>query len=91
MLIRLPENIQIKYLNYSNNWQAADFMVYPNPTPEQLFIRVPENINVSTNVSLEVVNMIGEVVKQQTITRTGLHNLRLTGLAKGMYVLSDQG
>ncbi|GEO03944.1 hypothetical protein AAE02nite_16080 [Adhaeribacter aerolatus] len=87
----LTNTIRIKYLNYSNNWQASDFLVYPNPTPDQLFIRVPENIDVSSPVTLEVINLIGEVVKHQTITTTGLHNLRLAGVAKGMYVLQIRG
>ncbi|MGV3586826.1 MAG: S8 family serine peptidase [Adhaeribacter sp.] len=87
----LTQNIQIKYLDFSNNWQAADFVVYPNPTQDQLFIQIPANIAMSNNVTLEVINLMGAVVKQQAITRTGLHNLKLAGLAKGMYVLQIRG
>lgn len=87
----LSKEVRIDYLAFSNNWQSAGIKVYPNPTPNNLNIDIPDNINVSSGITLEIVNLVGEVVRQQEITHTGLHTLRLPGLAKGMYLLHLKG
>jgi serine protease len=87
----LTQIVKINYLDYSNNWQQAGIKVYPNPTPEKLNVDIPANINLTNGVILEVVNLVGEVVRRQDITSTGLHTLLLPGLAKGLYILHIKG
>jgi len=87
----LTKTIRIDYLAYSKNWQEAGIRIYPNPTQGHLNIDIPGNIDLTYDVTLEVINLLGEIVKRQEITQTGLLTLHLNGLAKGMYILQIRG
>ncbi|MEM9022585.1 MAG: trypsin-like peptidase domain-containing protein, partial [Bacteroidota bacterium] len=64
---------------------ANDFIVYPNPAREQLFIksdRLPQ--------SLTVYNMLGEQMTSLQVVGSGDMTMDISGLAPGVYVLEIQ-
>ncbi len=55
---------------------------YPNPAKEQIFLQLPLTYQ---EYSLQISNLLGQVVDKQTITAAGLASLNISHLAKGLY------
>jgi hypothetical protein len=59
--------------------------VYPNPAKEELFISI-NNLNSSTTSYLEIYNIAGQKMMDQSITQQAT-KVDLSSLSKGLYLL----
>jgi uncharacterized repeat protein (TIGR01451 family) len=63
----------------------ANLSVYPNPAKEELFISI-NNLNSSTTSYLEIYNIAGQKMMDQSITQQAT-KVDLSSLSKGLYLL----
>ncbi|MFC5270638.1 T9SS type A sorting domain-containing protein [Adhaeribacter terreus] len=67
------------------NMLQSNVVVFPNPSNGLFNVKVPTS---TRNYSVEVMDLTGKVVKQQTvINNAGTTQLNLNGTAKGIYIL----
>lgn len=64
------------------------FNIWPNPAKNTLFIEVNNDINLDLNAAL--INSMGQVVKRFTNLKFGINEIRISGLAAGIYTLNLQ-
>ena len=96
-MVSLPPNsIVTLYSKYENVTASEDvvganleMIVYPNPSKGELNIMLPSN----NYKEVSVLDITGRVVLTQTIKAngTGTERLDLSGLQKGMYIISAKG
>lgn len=68
------------------------FTLFPNPTTrEHITLSVPAGTGTSRDLSLEVLNLAGQVLLQGRVRQTGLVELELPGLRNGLYLLRIRG
>lgn len=69
-----------------NSLERKTLYVYPNPSEGNAYVSLPET---DTDFSLRVMNLMGQVVLQQTISKTGsqVAQLRLDFLSSGSYLI----
>jgi hypothetical protein len=58
--------------------------VFPNPASELLNIDL---VNVRSEVTVQIANLAGQIVKRQTITQTDLFEINVSDLASGLYIV----
>lgn len=68
-----------------NEFGSDRISIFPNPASSSIIIR---NSGQSLNANIELVDMSGKVVLAQTSVLAGDHNLDITSLAPGMYMLN---
>ncbi|MBK0404887.1 T9SS type A sorting domain-containing protein, partial [Adhaeribacter sp. BT258] len=82
------DNIQVQritVLGMKENILQSNLVVFPNPSTGLFNLKVPVT---TRNYSVEVMDLTGKLVKQQTVTNnTGTTQLNLNGTAKGIYIL----
>ncbi|MFC5271460.1 T9SS type A sorting domain-containing protein [Adhaeribacter terreus] len=85
------DNIQIvrvacsTCVGISENYLQNNVVVFPNPSNGLFNLKVPTT---TRNYSVEVTDLTGKLVKQQTVTNnSGTTQLNLNGTAKGIYIL----
>ncbi|MBK0404380.1 T9SS type A sorting domain-containing protein [Adhaeribacter sp. BT258] len=67
------------------NILQSNVVVFPNPSTGLFNLKVPAT---TRNYSVEVMDLTGKLVKQQTVTNNaGTSQLNLNGTAKGIYIL----
>ena len=76
----LDFNLSVQKVTGSNNLE-----VYPNPSTTMLNFSIPMAVNQS---SIALTDLSGKVVYQESIGMTQNHQIDVTHLAKGMYILS---
>jgi hypothetical protein len=96
-MINLPPNsivtLYSKYQNVTANEESIasnlEMIVYPNPSKGEVTIMLPSN----NYKEVSVLDITGRVVLTQTIKANGTGNeyLNLSGLQKGMYIISAKG
>ncbi|MFC5271458.1 T9SS type A sorting domain-containing protein [Adhaeribacter terreus] len=84
----LIDNVQIirtHYTGIKENILQSNVVVFPNPSNGLFNLKVPTT---TRNFSVEVMDLTGKLVKQQTVTNnSGSTQLNLNGTAKGIYIL----
>jgi hypothetical protein len=69
----------------NENILQSNLVVFPNPSTGLFNLQVPAS---TRNYSVEVMDLTGKLVKQQTVTNNaGTTQLNLNGTAKGIYIL----
>lgn len=68
-----------------NSLLLKDVEVYPNPTTDQLFLNIPEGIEL---IEWEIVDLQGKTVAISKTIETGMNELSLKGLKSGSYFLN---
>ncbi len=96
-MVNLPPNsivtLYSKYEDVNANEESVasnlEMIVYPNPSKGELNIMLPSN----NYKEVSVLDITGRVVLTQTIKANGTGNeyLNLSGLQKGMYIISAKG
>ncbi len=67
---------------------AAAFSIYPNPVNDKLTISLPETAN---KAEVLIVDMMGKVVFQSTLTATAKASIDVSELQAGFYMINVQG
>ncbi|MBK0404381.1 T9SS type A sorting domain-containing protein [Adhaeribacter sp. BT258] len=88
----LIDNIEVERIagrmggiGISENILQSNLVVFPNPSNGLFNLKVPAT---TRNYSVEVMDLTGKLVKQQTVTNNaGTSQLNLNGTAKGIYIL----
>ncbi|MFC5270636.1 T9SS type A sorting domain-containing protein [Adhaeribacter terreus] len=85
----LIDNIRIRTVagptGVKENILQSNVVVFPNPSNGLFNLKVPTT---TRNYSVEVMDLTGKLVKQQTVTNNaGTTQLNLNGTAKGIYIL----
>ena len=85
----LIDNIQIFKVQgptgIKENYLQNALVVYPNPSTGLFNLKVPAS---TKNYTVEVMDLTGKVVKQQTVkNNSGAEQLNLNNAAKGIYIL----
>lgn len=65
-------------------FDKSSFSIYPNPAQD--VVTITPNIELTENLNVAVINMLGETVMQTNLGTTG-YNLNIGNLASGMYVI----
>ena len=79
-IVELDFNLSVQKVTAANNLE-----VYPNPSTTMLNFSIPMAVNQS---SIALTDLSGKVVYQESIGMTQNHQIDVTHLAKGMYILS---
>ncbi|MFC5270637.1 T9SS type A sorting domain-containing protein [Adhaeribacter terreus] len=85
----LIDNIMVQRIagptGIKENILQSNVVVFPNPSNGLFNLKVPTT---TRNYSVEVMDLTGKLVKQQTVTNnSGTTQLNLNGTAKGIYIL----
>ena len=67
-----------------NNIELSLIEVFPNPSSEAIFVKLPEYHSV--NAQLMIVNMEGQVIREQRVSKR-LESLDISTLLNGTYIL----
>ncbi|MFC5271461.1 T9SS type A sorting domain-containing protein [Adhaeribacter terreus] len=83
------DNIEVQRIAFiegiKENILQNNVVVFPNPSNSLFNLKVPTT---TRNYSVEVTDLTGKLVKQQTVTNnSGTTQLNLNGTAKGIYIL----
>jgi Secretion system C-terminal sorting domain len=73
----------IRSVNF-NGGTATGLRLYPNPATDQLTISMP---GITGTVELRIINAAGSVIRTGQFSSTGLLQIPIWGLAKGVYFL----
>lgn len=65
---------------------TSQVKVYPNPTRKDLFIEV-EDVNELDQHKFELVNLLGQTVREDSVTQAGPITFNLSMLTPGLYIL----
>ncbi len=87
----LTKNLEIKYVDYIQQWQATDFLIYPVPTAQFLTIAVSDGINATNGLTVTLMDAIGRKVWEKVTYQTGPTEYDLKNLASGVYYLRVSG
>jgi hypothetical protein len=58
--------------------------IYPNPNRGQCTVRFPEIIE---NGTIEIINLDGEIIKKYDIRNSGVMDLSLSAISRGIYLI----
>lgn len=67
-----------------NRFELEEIKIYPNPVIDELYIDLPNVFNAG---SIKIFDIDGRLLGQESINKTGAHNLNTAYLSKGMYIL----
>jgi hypothetical protein len=72
-----------------NSFNATDFIIYPNPTKDQLYIELKSNSNILEEVNIEVYDNSGRLISSGSLIseNNAKTMLSLGGLESGIYHL----
>ena len=72
-----------------NSFNATDFIIYPNPTKDQLYIELKSYSNVTEEVNIEVYDNSGRLISSGSLISENNSKtmLSLGGLESGIYHL----
>ena len=72
-----------------NSFNATDFIIYPNPTKDQLYIELKSYSNISEEVNIEVYDNSGRLISSSSLIsdNNAKTMLSLGGLESGIYHL----
>ncbi|QNF33754.1 S8 family serine peptidase [Adhaeribacter swui] len=87
----LTKNVEIKYADYIQTWQASDFLIFPIPTGQNLTITISEGIDSTNGITVTLLDAIGKQVFTQVTYQTGPTPYNLNNLANGIYYLRISG
>ena len=87
----LTKTVEIKYVDYIQQWQATDFLIYPIPTEQFLTIKVSEGINATSGLTITLTDALGRRVWERVTYQTGPTEYDLSHLASGVYYLRISG
>ncbi|MFN0188926.1 MAG: T9SS type A sorting domain-containing protein [Bacteroidia bacterium] len=68
----------------TNEINAKDFSVYPNPFTDVITIK---NSSIAQNINVEIVNMVGQVIFKEQMNNLVSSNIDTKSLAKGVYFI----
>ncbi|MFL1013079.1 PQQ-dependent sugar dehydrogenase [Flavisericum labens] len=72
-------------LSIGENEFASTLKVWPNPAQHSLFIKLNEKYN--KGFKAELINSVGQIVKQSEELKLGLNEIKIEGFPAGVYVL----
>jgi serine protease len=87
----LTKTVEIKYVDYIQQWQATDFLIYPVPTAQFLNIAVSDGINATNGLTVTLIDVIGRKVWEKVTYQTGPTEYDISNLAGGVYYLQVSG
>ncbi|WP_051359971.1 S8 family serine peptidase [Adhaeribacter aquaticus] len=88
----ITKKLEIKHLNYTKTWTSQQFTIYPNPTPgKNVYLAIAEDVNTTSVITIEIINIIGEVIQRKIVNTSDLVSFDTASLARGMYLMRISG
>ncbi|MBI2272120.1 MAG: T9SS type A sorting domain-containing protein [Bacteroidetes bacterium] len=66
---------------------SNDFSIYPNPAAGKIYLLYKSTIAVQKVLNMEMFNILGSKVRSQQNIRSGVNEISLEGLSRGLYLL----
>jgi len=81
-----PQQIEFRELLSSEETLAGMLNIYPNPMSnnQELTVTLPENHSYNSNLKVQVVNILGQVTREETMTG---NTCTINGLPSGIYTV----